>query len=346
MITVTNVALALTCLAANHPPIHQVGILAGRATVVLADQTWPPPANLNAAKCLDIGQAVVATVDLASPHQRVVLRHPSEFQERPIYPNRPPLRASYSNFGIFVVDYSSGGVPTSDLEPSIHGLTLTSLEANNMRLSFAIDNNLPVTNEVIDRGEVHLNLDPLRNRGGVYYDYLVNETAECEFYFPDTRDGVRCFVASLLPSRNKLQRERGQPVWRERNAVPANMILFDGHFTVVPHKKARYLVTAAGSLVKIVGADGKPLPKAEVVFDKSPIRAVVHDTDEGHWYALTATDFFEVAEPLAAKPHQVAKFDTSSGLAGLETAFHCGRAVREMPPVPFPADPADAKKKP
>ena len=32
-------------------------------------------------------------------------------------------------------------------------------------------------------------------------------------------------------------------------------------------------------------------------------------------------------------------FDTSNGAAGLETAFHCARAARGLPPVPFPPPP-------
>ena len=30
---------------------------------------------------------------------------------------------------------------------------------------------------------------------------------------------------------------------------------------------------------------------------------------------------------------------TSNGAAGLETAFHCARAARGLPPVPFPPPP-------
>lgn len=57
------------------------------------------------------------------------------------------------------------------------------------------------------------------------------------------------------------------------------------------------------------------------------------------WYAFAATNFFEVAEPVVLKPHAVKKFDTSDGAAGLESAFHCARAVCGLPPVPFPAPP-------
>ncbi len=42
------------------------------------------------------------------------------------------------------------------------------------------------------------------------------------------------------------------------------------------------------------------------------------------------------------KPHHGLTFDTSNGAAGLETAFHCARLVRGLPPVPFPAEPAKA----
>ena len=73
------------------------------------------------------------------------------------------------------------------------------------------------------------------------------------------------------------------------------------------------------------------------VYDKSKVLAVLHDADEEKRYAFTATHFFEVAEPFAPKPHAVKKFDTSNGAVALETAFHCARATRGLPPVPFPA---------
>ena len=161
-----SLAFAVACMAGKHPPIHHVGILAGRATVVLADEAWSYTIpKLDAANCTGAGQAIVTSVDLVSPWQRACLCFPSHFADRPLYPNRPPLRASYSPFGIFVVDYAATP-PTSDLEPSIYGLTLPQLESKNISLRYAIKNNTPLTNEILERGLVHLKLDPLYRRGG------------------------------------------------------------------------------------------------------------------------------------------------------------------------------------
>ena len=142
---------------------------------------------------------------------------------------------------------------------------------------------------------------------------------------------------TVLPSRRLLEPggHESKP-WDKRYSVPGDI---NGPFAVVPYKKARYIVTPAGAVVRMVNADGKPCDKLTPVYDKAKVLAVVHDADEEIRYAFTTTHFFEVAEPVVLKPHAVKKFDTSNGAAGLETAFHCARAVRGLPPVPFPAPP-------
>ena len=174
--------------------------------------------------------------------------------------------------------------------------------------------------------------------GTLFYDFVVTNSANCELYVANPSGGVECHFKSVLPSRQATKPGGGQGVpWVELHAVPGEV---NGPFAVVPYRRARYIVTPAGAVVRMVNEDGKACDKLTPVFDKSKVLAVVHDTDEEKRYAFTATHFFEVAEPVVLKPHAVKKFDTSNGQTGLETAFHCARAVRGLPPVAFPAPPA------
>ena len=357
MIYLLTTIIVSYCTSAMHWQLNPVpiksAVVAGRATLVLTSENVNGPATELRLATLDgPGHVLIACCDIEPPRHMTVIEFPSGgIRMHRATPTGLPRSHSHSRHGLYVSDPFSPADGTSD-NNYITGASLPFLEQCTERTyDEAGKLNADWTN-ILRWAATYVDARPLTEtpqfsripKESAYFDIHVTDAAECELIVARPGDTVACYQRSVLPSR-RMTTPGGHELkpWAKLYAVPG---VPPGPFTVVPHKKARYLVTAAGSLVRIVGADGKPLAKAEVVFDKSPIRAVVHDADEGHWYAFTAAEFFEVAEPLALKPHKVAKFDTTSGLAGLETAFHCGRAVRGLPPVPFPADPADAKKKP
>jgi hypothetical protein len=174
-------------------------------------------------------------------------------------------------------------------------------------------------------------------------DILVTSRGYCESYTAPDAKNLRMHSKSVLPSRQTVTPDGMESKdWKHEFSIPGD---YSGPFAVVPQGRSRYLVLANGSLVKIVDG-GKPLAKMEVVYDKSAIKAVVHDTDEEKRYAFTDTHYFEVVEPLVLKPHGVKSIDTTNGATGLESAFHCARAIRGLPPIAFPKSALDPKPTP
>lgn len=355
-------ASVLACLLSATPPdaraplVLRAAVVAGRATVVVAtDQPLGLAVDLTKTACDGPGGATVAVIDVAPPWARASLRFPAGGRRygRP-YPD-VLLRHSHSRYGMHVSSHRWTMDAGQEYAPALASTSLQRLEQANWKEFGTVKYDVTGWNSFVYDTGSGPDFDPVNNlhrqTGGreappgkspLWYDFLVNTAAECELYVAAPGGEVECHVKSVLSSRqgSKLGDSILQP-WAKTYAVPTSVT---GPFAVVPHRKSRYLVTPAGAVVKICD-DGKPLAKAAVVYDKSPVKAVVHDADEDKRYAFTATHYFEVAEPLVLKPHEVKRFDTSNGAAGLETAFHCARAVRGLPPAPFPAEPAKAPGK-
>lgn len=353
----STMALLMTShLAIQDLPLFRCIIVADRASMVQV--TTEPRFDriiLQSSMCEGPGVVLLVAVDLSAPWERTFLRFPAVINPKNKNENwLPQLRSSYSSHGLFVSD---GGLSDNDYGTAgLASSSLPYLESFNKRLTGRILNNdisgkvdINSWNSYRSLAGDCVTLWPLRfqretmsgqrviiNNDTVFYDFLVTNRAECELYM--FRSGnIESHFYTVLPSRRLLEPggHESKP-WDKRYSVPGDI---NGPFAVVPYKKARYIVTPAGAVVRMVNADGKPCDKLTPVYDKAKVLAVVHDADEEIRYAFTTTHFFEVAEPVVLKPHAVKKFDTSNGAAGLETAFRCARAVRGLPPVPFPAPP-------
>ena len=319
----------------------RAAVVARRATVVLVtDQSLEKRIELAQSRCDGRGRVVLACAELVSPWRRTTLVHPAAVHiGHATYP-KSLLRYSHSAYGVMVASCSSFTGPA--IIPSLRGASLPRLEVIThelvhgwKRFGIGLWNNLNQDSSFLPLYPLAGLISDSPDKPPVYYDILVTLAAECELFIATPEGPVECHVNWVLLSQQiPLSSDNDRKPWGKRYAVPG---VAPGPFAVVPHGKARYLVTAAGTLVKLVGAGGKPLATAETVYDQSRVLAVVHDADENKRYAFTATHYFEVAEPLVLKPHAVKAFGTSSGAAGLECAFHCGRAVRGLPPAAFPA---------
>jgi len=350
-------SLALLVASPQHDVckvLCRASVIANRASILVTSDELLYR-NVDLAKSFCDGPSdncpAVASLDIARPWYGTLNRYHTDMRrEQCVYPD-VLLRHSYSKHGLFVGNYNNFSNFNGEYLVSLVSSSLPRLENDNRDLRDLGDIARAGTN-FLSHQCVGPNLEPLERRpqlsrvrgkpvargpGTIFYDFLVTNTADCELYVAAFDGGVEGHVHSVLPTRQTTRPGGSEGVpWEQRYVIPGDI---DGPFAVVPHKKARYLVTPAGAVVRMVGPDGKAEPKLVAVYDKSKVLAVVHDTDEEVRYAFTATHFFEVAEPVVLKPHAVKKFDTSNGAAGLETAFHCARAVRGLPPVPFPPPP-------
>ncbi len=334
----------------------RASIVAGRASVLVTTNN-PRQETVDLTKTLCDGpsddRVAVATIDLDAPRYQIVNRFNTQLSRGlRAYPE-VLLRHSHSRHGLFVVNYKIWFNTDDDYWVNLMSSSIPHLEdANQLLTAHARTNSRKAWDNFLADQCVGPDFEPLERRpapppvpgkpvgrgaGAIFYDFFVTNAADCELYVAALDGEVECHVNSVLPSRKTTVPGGGEGVpWEKRHTVPGDI---NGPFAVVPHKKARYLVTPAGAVARMVNAGGDAEQKLVTVYDKSKVLAVVHDTDEEKRYAFTATHFFEVAEPVVLKPHAVKKFDTSNGAAGLETAFHCGRAVRGLPPLPFPTPP-------
>ena len=247
------IAFAGYAIIASHVPqepplLLRAAVVAGRATVVLAnDQPLGRPIDLIQARCDGPGQAVLACVELASPWRQTVLIHPAMIRiGNAVYP-RTLLRHSYSAYGVMVIACSSivGPAPLPTLcGASLPRLEVVTQELNHHPARFGLDlwNNL-------NRDSCFLHLIPLMGlisenleKPPIHYDFLISQAAECELFIGKPNDSIVCQVNSVLASQQiPANGNEDRKPWQQRYAVPG---LISGPFAVVPHGKARYLVTA------------------------------------------------------------------------------------------------------
>ena len=352
---ITTTCLILTQLipAAEVQYLGRFTVAAGRVTMMMSCSKpgW------------DAGDLAICSITNGGWHKIICQDYTSPWRKTLLYPVNTggdsegtqsmtsglPIR--YGVLGLSIYHTSGWSEATRHRQLDIHVTSLINLESRPRPKSIAFDANGNVKDggkladdvadhfRFPDNGVAKIDLDPYQNLVGkpLYHDVLISNAAEFEFHIAQADGSIDCRAESVLPSRRTPNVGRNLVPWDKRYSVPGGI---DGPFAVVSHGKARYVVTPAGHVARMVNADGKACDKLTTVYDAAKVLAVLHDADEEKRYAFTATHFFEVAEPFALKPHAVKRFDTSNGAVGLETAFHCARAARGLPPVPFPAAPA------
>ena len=92
----------------------------------------------------------------------------------------------------------------------------------------------------------------------------------------------------------------------------------------------RFFVTESGNVFAVPpGAKaGTPL---KAVWDRKTVDALIHDADNGKWYAFTKDQYFEIADPIKPKAHTLDVRRGKTAEEASETAAQCGRVIRGLP---------------
>ena len=105
---------------------------------------------------------------------------------------------------------------------------------------------------------------------------------------------------------------------------------WQGPFYVAAVGDDRYFVTDTGHVFAAPKA-AKPWTPLKEIWKDKPVDALIHDSDNGKWYAFTKDQYFEVADPIKPKPHTIAIRREWTANKALETAAKCGRVIRGLP---------------
>ena len=105
---------------------------------------------------------------------------------------------------------------------------------------------------------------------------------------------------------------------------------FTGPFRVAARGNDRFLVTDAGR-VYMAPRDAEPGAPLKEVWKEAPVDVLIHDDDAKKSYAFTRTHYFDVADIIVPKPHNLTIRREWFALAADEQAAKCARVVRGLP---------------
>ena len=77
----------------------------------------------------------------------------------------------------------------------------------------------------------------------------------------------------------------------------------------------------------------KPKTPLKEIWKGPPVDALIHDSVDGTWYAFTKDQFFDIAETIEPRPHNIVIRRAWTANEALEIAVKCGRVIRSLPAV-------------
>jgi len=177
----------------------------------------------------------------------------------------------------------------------------------------------------IGLGPYHTHFDDVRiikdvRRPQVYFDFLDYKIGGYElFVFAQGKVTRSCIE---LPQNGR------EPDWVKKETWTAD---WTGPFYVASNGDDRFIVTETGRIFAVpLGAKAGAALK-EVWPGKSPVNALIHDSEAKKFYAFTRDQYFEVAADIKPKPHSLALCREWTANKALETATKCGQVIRGLP---------------
>ena len=86
-----------------------------------------------------------------------------------------------------------------------------------------------------------------------------------------------------------------------------------------------------GSRIFLAPRAAKPDTPLKEVWKGRRIEALIHDNETQTFFAFTKDEYFEIANPIRPKPHNIAVHRSNSADRALEVAARCGRVIRGIP---------------
>ena len=177
---------------------------------------------------------------------------------------------------------------------------------------------------------------------GVYFDFWCRGNKLVEVYVNSVHDikiGGGEFIEKPPAAVKRLFRSDFHPE-RERRPDQDPTIQWDtvgewtydwtGPFYVAAVGDERYFLSEAGR-VYLAPRGAKAGTPLKEVWKDTPVDALIHDADNGKWYAFTKDQYFEIADPIKPKAHTIPIRRTAKADEALATAVKCGRVIRGLP---------------
>lgn len=160
----------------------------------------------------------------------------------------------------------------------------------------------------------------------IFFDFLCNGNGGCEAYVTEPHRGHRITRTDYDPKR-PIQPDRGHySFWYGKVEWKTD---WKGPFYVAANGDERFIVTDTGR-VFLAERNVKPGTPLKEIWKGPPVDALIYDTESKKWYGFTKNQYFEIADPIRPKPHQLTIRRSWSAEEAIATGTNCGRVIRNI----------------
>ena len=265
----------------------------------------------------------------------------------PIYLHRWQFDVErYYGFGSRFDYYFRGGGTHDEYfrADSVHPIPLKAIEQFNKSAHASMSDSMRLA-ELRESWDPHISLDPDHraltgftvDRDGmksatrsekyqIFFDFLCHGNGGCEAYVTEPHRGHRITRTDYDPKRPKQPETNGDGLWYGTVEWKTD---WKGPFYVAANGDERFIVTDTGR-VFLAERNVKPGTPLKEIWKGPPVDALIHDTESKKWYGFTKNQYFEIADPIRPKPHQLTIRRSWSAEEAIATGANCGRVIRNI----------------
>jgi hypothetical protein len=165
------------------------------------------------------------------------------------------------------------------------------------------------------------------------FDFWCRGDRSYEVYISEPHKGNRLTRQDFHPELEKLPAVNHNPSlpWEKTAEWTYDWI---GPFYVAAIGDDRYFVTDTGRLY-IAPPPTKPRTPLKQLWSGPPVDVLIHDDDAKTFYAFTKDQWFEIADPIQPKPHNLVIQRAWTANRAIETAAQCGKLIRSTGAPPL-----------
>ena len=160
----------------------------------------------------------------------------------------------------------------------------------------------------------------------IFFDFLCHGNGCCEAYVTEPHLGHRITRMDYDPKRPIPPSHGKDFLWYGKVEWKTD---WKGPFYVAANGDERFIVTDTGC-VFLAERNVKPGTPLKEIWKGPPVDALIHDTESKKWYGFTKNQYFEIADPIRPKSHQLTIRRSWSAEEAIATGANCGRVIRNI----------------
>jgi len=160
----------------------------------------------------------------------------------------------------------------------------------------------------------------------IFFDFFCPGNGGCEAYETEPHIGHRITRMDYDPKRPIPPSHGDYVLWYGKVEWKTD---WKGPFYVAANGDERFIVTDTGR-VFLAERNVKPGTPLKEIWKGPPVDALIHDTESKKWYGFTKNQYFEIADPIRPKPHQLTIRRSWSAEEAIATGANCGRVIRNI----------------